>query len=460
MIRLMQRQSSRRILILLAVALVVLGWTVRQQLLAGYAGGASPAQMPQITAAEAAIERLQARLRDQSQEVAGSAAGGSAAGDSDTAAEYAQLGLAYLQRVRETDDPAFYSRAEAAFVEALAREPGQNDALVGQGQLALARHDFAAALDWGEQARRANPYRAAALGILVDAHVELGQYEEAVAAAQQMVSLRPDLASYSRVAYLRELHGDVAGAIEAMRAAVEMGLPGREETLWAQYQLGRLYFNSGDWNAAEGIYADALRLRPDYAYAQAGLAEVRAARGEYGPALAIMQPLVERRPLPAFAMLLGDLYHVAGLEEEAQRTYQLVEALQQLNIAAGMDVDLEMALFLADRGGDPAEVLQLARAAYDRRPTIYAADALAWALYHAGDYQEAARYSAEALRLGTRDAMLFYHAGVIAAQNPGNFEFPGFSEGNAADYLRTALAINPGFSLLHAPVAESMLASP
>lgn len=437
---LLQRSSARRVLILLVVSAIALGWSIRQSRSAGVAGS-PPA--PQTTAAQAIIDTLQAQLREQPEDTPG------------VAAEYAQLGLAYLQRVRESDDPALYSRAEAAFAEALAREPGQVDALVGQGMLALARHDFRAALDWGERARRANPYRAAALGIIVDAHVELGNYDQAVLAAQQMVNLRPDLASYSRVSYLRELHGDVPGAIAAMQTAVASGVPGREETLWAQYQLGRLHFNSGDWPAAEAVYQEALRLRPDYPYAQAGLAEVAAARGEYAPALAILQPLVERRPQPAFAMLLGDIYQVTGRAEEAQRTYQLVEALQQLNIAAGMDVDLEMALFLADRGGDPAATLELARAAYHKRPTIYAAGALAWALYRAGRYAEAAEYSREALRLGTRDALFHYHAGMIAMalnENPGNSESAGF--------LQTALAINPAFSLLHASSARRLLAAP
>ena len=191
----------------------------------------------------------------------------------------AQLGLALLQQVRETGDASLYLQAERAFDDALALDDGQIDALVGQGVLALARHDFPAALTWAERARAINPFRAAIVGIQVDALVELGRYEEAVAAAQEMVDLRPDLQSYSRVSYVRELHGDVEGAIEAMAAAVQAGGPGAESTAWTTVQLGHLYFNHGDLRAAQKAYRTAAQQRPGYAYAEAGLAKVDAARG-------------------------------------------------------------------------------------------------------------------------------------------------------------------------------------
>ena len=100
-----------------------------------------------------------------------------------------------------------YGQAEMAFNEALKRDSQNVDALVGQGILALARHDFEGALRWAEQARALNPDRAQILGVIVDAQVELGRYEEAMASAQAMDSLRPGLTSYSRISYLRELHG-------------------------------------------------------------------------------------------------------------------------------------------------------------------------------------------------------------------------------------------------------------
>lgn len=362
---------------------------------------------------------------------------------------YALLGLALLQRVRETGDSSLYTQAELAFDAALQRDPQHLDALLGKGALALSRHQFAEALRWGEQARAINPQRAEVYGIIGDAQVELGRYDAATATVQRMVELRPDLSSYSRVAYLRELYGDTAGAIDAMQRAVAAGNPVAEGTLWAQVQLGNLSFNSGDLPQAERTYRRALRIRPDYAYALAGVARVRAARGDYAEAIRQYEQIVERLPLPEFVIALGELYEHVGQERDAESQYELVRAMQQLNASAGMDVDLELALFDADHSSDPTATVIQARAAYERRPSIYAADTLAWALYRSGDYTGAWRYSQEALRLGTRDALLHYHAGMIA---------DALGEDTAAsDHLRQALAINPFFSVRYAAPARAML---
>ncbi len=48
----------------------------------------------------------------------------------------------YLQRMRETGDPAYYTRAESLLRGVLARDPDNADALVALGGLALSRHDF------------------------------------------------------------------------------------------------------------------------------------------------------------------------------------------------------------------------------------------------------------------------------------------------------------------------------
>ena len=369
----------------------------------------------------------------------------------------AQLGLALLQQVRETGDASLYGQAEQAFSEALALDANQIDALVGQGVLALARHDFETALDWAERARAINPFRAATVGIQVDALVELGRYEEAIATAQEMVDLRPDLQSYSRVSYVRELHGDVDGAVEAMTAAVQAGGPGAEGTAWTTVQLGHLYFNQGDLRAAANTYRAAAQQRPGYAYAEAGLAKVEAARGRTRRAIERYEAIIERLPLPEFVIALGELYEARGDLDLARQQYALVDAMQQMNADAGMNVDMELALFNADRltdeqmGLDAERVVEQAQAAYAARPTVYAADVLAWALYRAGRADEAWSYSQEALSLGTRDAQLHYHAGAIAMAR-------GDQEA-AREHLQTVLEINPYFSELHAPQAKAMLAS-
>ncbi|MBV7328550.1 tetratricopeptide repeat protein [Chloroflexi bacterium TSY] len=367
-----------------------------------------------------AIEQLRMRLqRNPNDEVA-----------------YAQLGLGLLQRVRITGDATLYTQAKEAFDKALQLNPHQIDALIGQGILALALHDFHQAIEWAEQAL--NPFRAQIVGILVDAYVELGRYDEAVQTAQRMVDLRPDLHSYSRISYIRELHGDVDGAIEAMRAAVDAGVPGTEEWLWAQVQLGHLNFNRGDLDTAEQIYTFALRHQTKYAYAVAGLAQVQTARGNHQAAIASYRELVERLPLPEFVIALGELYVTTGQLELAREQYDLVRVIQQLNADAGQDVGLELARFNADHG-EPVIALAQAKAVYAARPTIYAADTLAWALHQNQINEEAWTYSQEALRLGTQDASMHFHAGAIA-QALGDVK-------SAKEYLQKARSINPALDL-------------
>jgi tetratricopeptide (TPR) repeat protein len=232
-----------------------------------------------------------------------------------------------------------------------------------------------------------------------------------------------------------------------MQAAAESGLPGAEGTLWALYQLGTLYFHAGEWEAAAAVYQRALQMKPDYPYAQAGIASVQAAQGDYRAAIGIMEPLAARLPLPQFVIQLGDLYWKTGQTERAQQQYDLVRAIQQLNAESGMNVDLELALFEADYG-DPAAALAQAQAAYEARPSIYGADVLGWALYQNGRYEEAYEYSQEALRLGTRDAMLYFHAGMIAVELGKTAE--------AEQYLNETLAINPAFSLRFVDTAVAL----
>ena len=438
--------SGRRPEIMLAAAVLIFITTLLWRALPGqiFAPASStsePGPAPLELGAAQTVEQLQERVRR----------------NPDDPSAYAQLGLALLQRVRETADPSLYTRAEQAFAEALKRDPRQLDALAGQGSLALSRHKFADALSFGQQAHAINPYRAEFYGIIGDAQIELGQYEAAFDTIQKMVDTRPALNSYSRASYLRELQGDTAGAIEIMRKAVESGVPGTENMLWTQVQLGHLYFNSGDIRSAEQTYRAALQLRPDYLYAFAGIARVQAARGEYKAAIDQYRRIIKTLPLPEFVIALGEVYEANGQPDQARQQYDLVRAMQQLNAGAGMDVDLELALFDADHpatalkaGTDLAQAVERARTSYARRPSIYGADALAWALYQHGEYREAWSYSQLALRLGTRDAAMHYHAGMIAlALN---------DRPSARLHLQQALAINPYFSVRYAEPARQKLA--
>src|SRR5262249_14728947 len=152
----------------------------------------------------------------------------------------------YLQKVRETGDPSYYPKAEELFKHALDRDKNDVDAMVGLGTLALARHDFAGALDWGQRAVALNAHHAPSYAAPGDAQLALGRYDDAVNPLQQMTNLRPHLTSFSRVSYARELYGDVGGAIEAMKRAAAAGAGRAENVAWTQAQLGNLYFNKGE----------------------------------------------------------------------------------------------------------------------------------------------------------------------------------------------------------------------
>jgi len=382
---------------------------------------------------EQAIAQLQQRLR----EVPGdwNAANG--------------LGLAYVQEARITADPSYYPKAEAILRSSLDTHPDDNPgAFVGLAALAAARHDFAGALRDGERARRLDPYDGAVYGVIGDALVELGRYGAAADALQRMVDTSPGLASYARISYLRELHGDVHGAVMAMQAARDVaGTP--EDTSWAAYQLGELAWNAGDVREAAARYREASQLDATWVPPEAGLAKVAWARGQVQRAIARYRDVVTRVPLPEYVVALGDLLRSTGDRAGAREQYGLARAEAALFRANGVDVDLELALFDADHG-HPGPALRAARAEWAKRHSIHVADAYAWALHAAGRDRAALGYERRALALGTRSASFRYHLGMI--------EFAlGRSDAGVAD-LRTALGINPHFAILGAGVARSALA--
>jgi len=362
---------------------------------------------------------------------------------------YSQLGLTYLQKARETGDPTYYQKTEDALNKALSFQPDDYASVSASGALALARHQFHAALELGEKARQINPDRAYAYGVIADAQTELGQYSEAVETLQAMVNLRPDMSSYSRISYIRELHGDIDGALDMMQRAVDSGTPNLESTAWVRTQLGNLYFNTGDFEQAEVEYLRTLNDRPDYVYALAGLGRLRAAQGDTGEAIKLLNQAIGIMPMPEFVILLGDLYQTTGQQDAANQQYNLVSTIEEIYRANGVDMDMEIALFNADHNKNLKETLALARKSFENRPSIHGADALAWVLYKNGNYQEAQKYSEEALRLGTKDALKLFHAGMIALEL-GN-------ETQAREYLEQALAINPHFSILDAGQARETL---
>ncbi len=387
------------------------------------------------TSPDQQIAALQQRLRDKPQ-------------DFDA---HITLAGAYLQRVRETGDPALYTKAAELLDRAEKLDAQHPELFATRGLLALARHDFADALRRGKQALVLEPDSARYHGIVGDAQIELGHYEAALASYQAMVDRRPDFGSFSRVAHARELYGDPEGAIQALHFALTAGSTQPENTAWAHVQLGNLRFETGQLDEAAREYALSLRTLEGYPPALAGQARVAAARGDLAGAAGLYQRAFDRMPVPEYAILLGDVYAKQGDGQKAAEQYALVRTIDTLFRANGVNTDLELALFFADHDLDLPASLAKARAAYGARPSIHAADALAWTLYKTGSYEEARQYAAAALKLGTRDALKLFHAGMIE-QALGD-------DAAARRYFEEALHINPHFSLLHAPTRARRWAS-
>ncbi len=362
----------------------------------------------------------------------------------------ALLGLAYQQRARETGNPSYYTKSQGVLARAVRLVPDDLLATGGLGALALSRHRFRAALSLGRRALAISPSTARGHGIVGDALVELGRYEEAFAAFNRMASLKPGLASYARVSYARELTGDVAGAREAMQLALDAALGQPEALAWTHTQLGKLYWSQGRIRAAELEYQAALAAYPGYVFAVDGLAQVEAARGRLQRAISLDRRAAEAIPLPQFVGALRDLYEVSGRTRAAQRQNNLIGAIERLLNANGVRTDLETALFDVDHAVRLPHALVLARSAWRERPSIDGDDVLAWALARNGRCGEALRFSKRALRLGTLDASKFFHRGMIERCLGHSVE--------AKRWFHRALDLNPYFSLLWAPVARKYAA--
>jgi tetratricopeptide (TPR) repeat protein len=359
------------------------------------------------------------------------------------------LANAYLQKARETGDQSLYAKVQKLLEEAQKLNGQSPELFAAQGTLALTRHDFAAALESGEQALVLDPDNARYYGIVGDAQIELGMYDEAIASYQDMVDRQPDFGSFSRVSHARELYGDPEGAIEAMEFALQAGSPVPENVAWAYVQLGNLWFDFGNPEEATKAYALSTKTLGAYAPALAGQARLAASRGDLEQAATLYQRAFDRMPLPEYAISLGDVYARMGDPRKAEEQYELVRAIDKLFRANGVNTDLEIALFFADHDIDLGASLEKARAAYEARPSVHAADVLAWTLYKTGDHQEAQQYASEALKLGTRDPLKLFHAGMIARVLGQNEQ--------ARAYLQQAVDINPQFSLLYSDGAAAEL---
>ena len=334
------------------------------------------------------------------------------------------LAQAYMQEARVTGQHSYYDGAAMELLEQVLRaEPENFEALSCKASLCLTQHHFAQGLALAEQSQKLNPSSGFVYGLLTDANVEMGHYAEAIKMADRMNELRPDLASYARTSYLREIYGDMPGAIQAMDMAAKAGYIGLEQTEWTRVALAHLYEVSGDTAKARGYYQMALYARPGYAYALAGLGRMAAARHDYPRAIGLYQQARITVKDYAFADELTDLYRLNGQPDEANKMAQ--ESIDMLASAAkeadsneqmGHYADRELAYaYLKTNELDKA--LEHAKIEYDRRPdNIDVNETMAWVLYKRGQYAEAQKYMQVARRTGSKNPVLLCRAGLILSK--------------------------------------------
>lgn len=352
------------------------------------------------------------------------------------------LSQAYIQEGRETGDHGYYDKAALELLDKiLESEPDNFDALCCKATVLLSQHHFEEGLTVAQKALPLNPNSAFIYGILCDANLELGRYDNAVIMADKMISIRPDIRSYSRVSYLREIHGDMPGAISAIKLAVSAGYPGLEQTEWTRCILAHLYENTGQPDSAQMQYEMALSERPDYAFAIAGLGRIARAKGNYKQAIADFEKAKSMIVEYSFSDELTDLYRLNNEKQKADKNAEAVIEMLGPNASAesesghGHYADKELA-YAYLKINDVDNAMKHALVEYKRRPdNIDVAETLAWVKYKKGEFAEADKLMGTALKTRSKNPVLLCRAGLIKIK-AGEIE-------KGKSLIKTALEANP-----------------
>ncbi|MES2512956.1 MAG: transposase [Bacteroidota bacterium] len=369
------------------------------------------------------------------------------------------LSQAYIQEARITGDHAYYDQAALELLDdVIKNEPKNFDALCCKATVLLSQHHFTEGLIVAQQALPINPNSAFIYGLLCDAYVELGKYPDAVKVCDKMISIRPDIRSYARVSYLREIHGDLNGAIEAAKLAVAAGYPGLEQSEWTRMILAHLYENKGQLDSAEIQYKIALTERPDYAFAIAGLSNIAKQKGNYKLAIAGYEKAKNIMNEYSFEDELTDLYNLNNEPAKAKKSSEKVIAMlsplsdaDESSSTHGHYADKELA-YAYLKVPDTEKALQHAMIEYERRPNnIDVCETLAWVNYKKGNYDEANKLIDKALKTNCQNPSLLCHAGLIKIK-------AGQKE-KGRELVKKALETNPYLDIELQKEAKGFIAS-
>lgn len=362
---------------------------------------------------------------------------------------WASLGLDYVQQAKVTVNPSYYPKAEGVLARSLKINTSANYvAMAGMAALKGAEHDFTAARTWAQRGLKINPYNATLYGSLNDADTQLGRYQEASVAVRKMNTLQPGVPSFTRAEYTFELRGDIPHARQALaRALGDATAPA--DKAFVYYYLAELAFNNGDPAGSLAQCEAGLRAAPTYAALRQGKARAEAALGRVDAAVGDYTQVVDAVPQPEYVVEFGDYLQSLGRTRQAEEQYRLFDTENKLFEANGVTLDTDPTLFYANHG-KPKLALKYGQIGIRIRPFIEMQDAYAWALHANGRDEEALVRVKRAMQLGTRNALFYYHAGMI--------EMSLGHPRPAKTYLTKALAINPHFNPLFAPAARAALA--
>jgi tetratricopeptide (TPR) repeat protein len=366
-----------------------------------------------------------------------------------------QLTAIYLQEARITGQFGYYHKAATQCIDkVLANDPNNFEALTFKTTILLSDHQFEKARTLGEQVKQLYPYNAYVYGLLVDANIEMGDYDKALEAADKMVSIRPDTRSYSRIAYLREIYGDITGAIEAMQLAIDAGAPGDENTEWCRIQAGKLNEKLGKTMEAKMMCTIAADNRPDYPYALAGLARMAVVEKKFPEALALYERAYSILADHSFKQGEAEVYILTGKTAKAKEiAEQKLAYMQQVALRQSGDQNEDHEMINAWIGvGNYDKALEYARKEYNRRPgNIDVNEMMAVVYYGKGEYAKAIPYIEAALKTHCRNPELLCHAGLVYAKAGKSKE--------AKMLLEEGLKNNPVISVVLATESKSVLKS-
>ncbi len=291
-------------------------------------------------------------------------------GDQEAILNLAQL---FTLEARVTGEHGHYYPAALELINDVLSQPIEDkdirfQLLSTKASVLLSQHDFSDALRVAQLAVNINPYNAQIYGALVDAYVELGNYEKAVAAADKMVAIRPDLRSYARVSYLREIHGDIKGATEAMEQAATAGYPGTEETAWTYLELGNLYARYGKTEQAKKVFEQILLDRPNYPFAIAALADLDIEKKNYKAAEKRLLEAAAIIPEVGFYEQLAQVYQATNRTDELETSLTEIFEMLQDDIDSGHNMNLEFAAIHRDLTKDYNKALSYALEENEKRP--------------------------------------------------------------------------------------------